>query len=159
MIVSANGDPSNISNFSAGESIPEWRLVPHDNNIGQRNVVPVAFKNFKDWIKAVSTLHFTLKNPNRRASKMQLVATLPRVLVKRGWKLEFVSAAGGPIKGGSLKLGGGESTDVSLRLVPGEPFEPGEVAKWRDPMIRVSGYADGILLGGMTYQLAPQARG
>ena len=68
--------------------------MPHDNNIGQRNVVPVAFKNFKDWIKAVSTLHFTLKNPNRRASKMQLVATLPRVLVKRGWKLEFVSAAG-----------------------------------------------------------------
>ena len=43
--------------------------------------------------------------------------------------------------------------------MPGEPFEPGEVAKWRDPMIRISGYADGILLGGMTYQLAPQARG
>jgi hypothetical protein len=159
MIVSAKGDPSNVNNFSPGETIPEWRLVPHDNNIGQRNVVPVAFKSFKDWIKAVGSLHFTLKNPNRRASKMLLVPTLPRVLVKRGWKLEFVSAAGGPIKGGSIKLGGGESTDVSLRLVPGEPFEPGEVAKWRDAAIRIEGYADGILIGGMTYQMAPQPRG
>jgi hypothetical protein len=40
MAVSANGDPSNIDNFTAGESVPEWRLVPNDNNIGLRNVVP-----------------------------------------------------------------------------------------------------------------------
>jgi hypothetical protein len=40
MVVSANGDPSNISNMTAGDSIPEWRLVPNDNNIGQRNVFP-----------------------------------------------------------------------------------------------------------------------
>ena len=38
MVASATGDPSNIDNFSGGDSIPEWRLVPHDNNIGQRNV-------------------------------------------------------------------------------------------------------------------------
>ena len=40
MAVSANGDPSNIDNFTAGEAVPEWRLVPNDNNIGLRNVVP-----------------------------------------------------------------------------------------------------------------------
>ena len=38
MVVSANGDASNISNLTAGDSMPEWRLVPNDNNIGQRNV-------------------------------------------------------------------------------------------------------------------------
>ena len=38
MIASATSDPSNIDNFTAGEVIPEWRLVPNDNNIGQRNV-------------------------------------------------------------------------------------------------------------------------
>jgi len=159
MIVSAKGDASNVSNFSAGETIPEWRLVPHDNNIGQRNVVPVAFKTPKDWIAAISKLPFTLKNPNRRASKMQLVTTLPRVLVQRGWKLELLNASGSPIKGGTLKLGAGKSSDLSIRLVPGEPFTAAEVAKWRDATIRIEGYADGILIGGMTYPMAPPAKG
>lgn len=38
MIVSASGDPSNVNNFTAGEEIEDWRLVPNDNNIGLRNV-------------------------------------------------------------------------------------------------------------------------
>jgi hypothetical protein len=38
MIASADGDPSNVDNFVGRESIPDWRLVPNDNNIGQRRV-------------------------------------------------------------------------------------------------------------------------
>jgi hypothetical protein len=38
MVASAAGDPSNIDHFTGRDSIPNWRLVPHDNNIGQRNV-------------------------------------------------------------------------------------------------------------------------
>ena len=38
MIVSATGDPSNIDNFTAGEEIEDWRLVPNDNNVALRNV-------------------------------------------------------------------------------------------------------------------------
>jgi hypothetical protein len=38
MVASAPGDPSNIDNLTKRDSIPNWRLVPHDNNIGQRNV-------------------------------------------------------------------------------------------------------------------------
>ena len=41
MIVSADNDSSNIDNFTMGETIPDWRLVPNDNNIGQRNMFPV----------------------------------------------------------------------------------------------------------------------
>jgi zinc metalloprotease ZmpB len=37
-IVSTEGDPSNIDNFTDGETIEDWRLVPNDNNIEQRNV-------------------------------------------------------------------------------------------------------------------------
>jgi hypothetical protein len=159
MIVSANGDASNVSNFSSGETIPEWRLVPHDNNIGQRNVTPVPFKNYKDWVKAVGKLRFTLKNPRRRAAKMLLVPILPRLLVKRGWTLELRSTKGEPIRRGSLKLGPGKSTQISMRLVAGKPFEAAEVAKWRDAAIRIEGYADGILIGGMTYPIAPEGKG
>ena len=38
MIVSTENDPSNADNLTVGEFIPDWRLVPNDNNIGQRNV-------------------------------------------------------------------------------------------------------------------------
>ena len=41
MMVSADNDASNIDNFTMGETIPDWRLVPNDNNIGQRNMFPV----------------------------------------------------------------------------------------------------------------------
>jgi hypothetical protein len=40
MVASATGDPSNIAQFTAGETIPEWRLVPSDNNLGLRVVTP-----------------------------------------------------------------------------------------------------------------------
>ena len=42
MLASAAGDPSNIGNFTAGDKIPNWRLVPNDNNIGQRDVAVAA---------------------------------------------------------------------------------------------------------------------
>jgi zinc metalloprotease ZmpB len=157
MIVSANGDLSNVSTFSPGETIPEWRLVPHDNNIGQRNVTPVPFKNEKEWMKSIDSLRFTLKNPHRRAANMGLVASLPRVLIKRGWKLELRSSEG-PIKR-SLKLGPEKSTEISMRLVAGEPVTAAEVAKWNDALIRIVGYADGILIGGMSYPMALERKG
>jgi zinc metalloprotease ZmpB len=40
MIVSADNDASNLDNFTIGETIPDWRLVPNDNNIGQKNMYP-----------------------------------------------------------------------------------------------------------------------
>ena len=156
-IVSAKGDASNVSHFSPGETIPEWRLVPHDNNIGQRNMTPIAFKDAKEWMAAIAKLRFTLKNPQRRAAKMSLDVALPRVLVKRGWKLEL-EANSEPIKR-SLKLGPGKTAQISMRLIAGEPFTPAEAAKWRDAAIRIAGYADGILIGGMTYTMAPVRKG
>ena len=44
MIVSATGDPSNVDNFTAGEIVEDWRLVPNDNNIAraQRDVLVEA---------------------------------------------------------------------------------------------------------------------
>jgi zinc metalloprotease ZmpB len=43
MVVEALGDGSNINSLSAGETMPEWRLIPNDNNIGQRKVAPKWF--------------------------------------------------------------------------------------------------------------------
>lgn len=56
MIVSADNDVSNMDNFTAGETIPDWRLVPNDNNIGQRNMVPVL---------GISQIKLTVRTGNR----------------------------------------------------------------------------------------------
>jgi len=42
MVVSAAGDPSNLDNFTSADAIPNWRLVPNDNNIAQRNTSAAA---------------------------------------------------------------------------------------------------------------------
>jgi hypothetical protein len=38
MAVSTPNDLNNLSNFPPGKSIPHWRLVPNDNNLGMRKV-------------------------------------------------------------------------------------------------------------------------
>jgi len=42
MVVSSSGDGSNIDNFVARDAMPNKYLVPHDNNIAQRNVTVVG---------------------------------------------------------------------------------------------------------------------
>ncbi|HEV7402261.1 MAG TPA: hypothetical protein VGO11_05010 [Chthoniobacteraceae bacterium] len=149
MVASAAGDPSNVSNLSPGESIPEWRLVPNDNNIGQRNVAPVSALNVKDLVAAISKMSFTLKNPHPVAAKMELKPIIPRILAARGWKLEFTNPGGG-----LLRLGSGATKEINLSLTPGEKFTPQEIAKAKDAAIIVEAYADGILVGGMTFPLS-----
>jgi hypothetical protein len=56
MVVSADNDASNIDNFTSGETISDWRLVPNDNNIGQRNMVPVL---------GISQIKLTVRTGNR----------------------------------------------------------------------------------------------
>ena len=76
MIVSATGDPSNINNFTAGEVVEDWRLVPNDNNIALRNVKcppgwslviadtgdfgNVCVGSFKDMVLCLSNSGFNL---------------------------------------------------------------------------------------------------
>ena len=54
MCVNAFGDPSNIVRFDYGNnaylgSWPDWRLVPNDNNIAIRSMIP------RNWIVATIT--------------------------------------------------------------------------------------------------------
>jgi hypothetical protein len=152
MVASAAGDPSNVSNLSPGESIPEWRLVPNDNNIGQRNVAPVLALNIKALVAAISKMPFTLKNPHPSAAKMELKPIIPRILAARGWKLEFTNPGAG-----LLRLKSGETKEINMSLTPGEKFTPQEIAKAKDAAIIIEAYADGILVGGMTFPLSAES--
>jgi len=145
--VSASGDASNIDGRITG-SIPEWRLVPHDNNIGQRNVHPVAPSLTKvDLAKK----HFWLRNPFERKAEMKLSATLPAFMRELGWRLEFVSAGGS-----KFGMAAGAMKEISFAMVAGSPLERSTLPRGAEERtIEITAEANGIPLGGMSYVIDP----
>ena len=154
MVVSATGDPSNISNMTAGDSIPEWRLVPNDNNIGQRNVFPVAGGGgLKGLVASLDGVKVMIKNPHRNDARVIVKVALPKFLVKAGWEVVLENPGAD-----AFALKAGEAKPVVLRLKPGKTFAAKAVKAAKDKTIRLEAYADGILVGGMSYQLDPNLK-
>ena len=154
MIASADGDPSNVDNFTVGEVIPEWRLVPNDNNIGQRNVIPVAGGGGQAGLRL--SLHgesLWIGNPAPKRAKLDLRVTLPDWLTAAGWRLTFAG-----LDDATFELAAGGKREVLLELQPGRDFDRREVeaSNQRDLEVRV--HADGALIGGMTYRLDPDMK-
>jgi hypothetical protein len=153
MIVSATGDSSNVNSIAAGDSMPEWRLVPNDNNIGQRNVYPVSGGGTSGLTSDFNRLSFQLKNPHLTTAAMEVRAVLPSFLEERGWKVQFLNRGGA-----SFPLPAGESRDMIIRLVPGKDFISADVASSADKTIHLYGYAGGIPVGGMSYEVDPNLK-
>ena len=152
MVVSATGDASNISNMSAGDSIPEWRLVPNDNNIGQRNVFPVAGGGgLKGLVAALEGTKIVIKNPLHDAARVVITAVLPRFLVAYGWQVVFTNPGAG-----AFALRPGETKTIVLSLKAGKEFTTDEVIRAKDAVIHIEARTNGILVGGMSYTLDPK---
>jgi zinc metalloprotease ZmpB len=151
MVAAAAGDPSNINNFVSGDSIPDWRLVPNDNNIGQRNVCPVTGAIGRRLAKAFSRMSFQIKNPFNKRARITVKAVLPSFLRKRGWRITFGNAGGHAF---ALEPGG--ARDVAMRLRTGRQFSAADVGKAKHPSIEILARADGIVVGGMSYPFADE---
>lgn len=149
MIVSAVGDESNVDHIGAGNAIPEWRLVPHDNNIAQRNVAPVP-GGTTGLVEEFEHLRFSVHNPMPARAGVQLDVMLPAVLDKRGWRVGFANPGGA-----RFALAAGAAREVVLTLERGEPFGPKDLRGTEDRGITVTARVDGVLVGGMTYELDP----
>jgi len=151
MIASSAGDPSNVANFGPGESIAEWRLVPHDNNIAQRNVHPVpAAAGAAGIVAVLDGRAFTVHNPFEARASFTVDIALPRVMADRGWQVRAASKGGA-----AFRLAAGGTRTVRLAVTPGAEISADQVvaSPSRDVVVSVRG--DGILLGGMTYRLDP----
>lgn len=143
MSASAKGDASNIDGRVIGP-IPEWRLVPNDNNLAQRNVVPVP-GGLKGLLAALTKRPFLIRNPYDRDAKIEIRFVLPAFLREKGWKAEIIG-------GENLALAPKEKREVLLQLHEGRKYALREVLR-KDNAITVEVYADGMLIGGMTYAL------
>jgi len=151
MVASATGDPSNVDNFTVGETIEEWRLVPNDNNIGQRNVTLVTGgEGTEGLMRSLDGVFFLAGNPFRRKADMELKVELPRALVAGGWKVEFPG-----ITNRRFELQSGEKRKVTIKPVAGKTFGKDQFSSGADRDIHIILYANGIVMGGMTYRIDP----
>lgn len=154
MIVSADDDPSNIDNFTLGEIIPHWRLVPNDNNIAQRNVNPVPGGGGSEaLIAGLSGFPFWVRNPNITDSRITIELKLPAVLEKKGWKIKLQG-----IPGNQFTLASGAQRKMVIEMIKGKDFTLGEIDAVSDRDIEISTLADNNLVGGMTYRIDPKMR-
>ena len=151
MIASATSDPSNIDNFTAGEVIPEWRLIPNDNNVGQRNVYPAPGGGGSGSL--VASLHgipFWVGNPNPRRAVIEVTVALPDLLVQRGWRLGFQG-----LPSARFRLDSREQRKLILAVDPGSDIDRATVEAASNRDIVITATADGGVIGGMTYRLDP----
>lgn len=155
MVASCAADPSNVDHITAGESIEEWRLVPNDNNIGQRNVNPVpGAGGIRGLIAAIHDRFFIVRNPFRKPVKgCEVKVKLPAVLEKRGWAIGFKGVANN-----TFPLALGEKRTLVMQVKAGTDFSAAEIREARDREITMEVLADGILIGGMSYQLDPEMK-
>jgi hypothetical protein len=151
MIASSDNDPSNVDNITAGEVMEDWRLVPNDNNIGQRNVVTTSGggEGLSQLLKGKS---FWVSNPSRKEASMQLQVDLPKWLSKAKWQLGFLD-----LKGNRFVLKSGASREIKFSLAAGTNFTDKDVENNRERDIVISVNAEGLLIGGMTYRLEPKS--
>ncbi len=151
MSVSAAGDPSNIDGRVTGP-ISEWRLVPNDNNIAQRNVAPVPGGGLqRDLVEAFRNRPFWIRNTFDRRVKVEISVNLPEALTRRGWELRFVNEGGK-----SFFLQEGERKQARLQLHAGAPLD--SLKPLAHQQIEVVVKEDGIVVGGMNYVIDPNVR-
>jgi hypothetical protein len=153
-IVTTGADPSNIDNLEPGQTIQEWRLVPHDNNIGQRNVNLVPGAGGSEGLAAaLDGAVFYAGNNFNKAADMELRVDVPKVLATKGWRLQFAG-----IPDSKFRLKAGEKREITVRLAKGADFTADDIRASADRNFTVYLYGNGILLGGMTYRVDPEMK-
>ncbi len=153
-IVSGEADVSNVETLEATQTIQEWRLVPHDNNVGQRNIVVLAGAGGAEAVaRALKGAPFFARNNLNVPAVMELQVRVPPFLAERGWGLGFADLAGD-----SFRLKAGAKRTLKLEVVRGKDFAAAEFRRQRDRRFLVTLFANGIQLGGMTYEVDPNLR-
>jgi hypothetical protein len=148
--VSATGDPGNVDGHVIGP-IPEWRLVPHDNNIGQRNVHPVNFQlDLVDWDR----LPFWIRNHGKAPVLLGVDIKLPAWLAKLGWKFDVpqITKERVSLKPDSRPL------KVAIAVSKGKPIDKTVLENERDHDIVLTVLHDQMPVGGMTYRISVDAK-
>ncbi|MBV9861510.1 MAG: hypothetical protein JO267_05120 [Alphaproteobacteria bacterium] len=147
----ANNDPASAMPCAAGPA-PLWQMVPCDNNLGLRAVIPVPGGGHRRaLVQAFRKRRFWASNPLPSTAKMEIRAVLPAFLATRGWAMVFDNPGGG-----SFSLGPRDTRVIRPRLIGGQSFTAGQVAAAGAVSIVIVVLADGLVVGGLTFVLDPK---
>jgi hypothetical protein len=159
MGVSADGDLSNVDPAGAlpcaTGPTPDEQLARFDNNIGQRNVAPVAGGGgLTGLLGSFVNRHFWTNNPYAKEVRINLEVNLPPFLTQRGWQAAFLNPGGA-----SFTLPSRGSRKIQIGLKAGGEFSAADVvAAGKQAGIVVSAKINGYIFGGITYQLDPSLK-
>jgi len=146
----ANNDPLTGLAAAAGPT-PAWRLVPADNNIAMRALIPVPGGGGRCALEAAfCNRKFWAQNPFAKTARMEVRAVLPPLLASRGWAMRFNNPGSG-----NFSLGPRDAREIRPVLLSGRDFSTGELADAGTTTISVLVLAEGIVVGGMSYVLDP----
>ncbi len=148
--VSADGDASNADTVNG--PVPHWRLVPFDNNIGQRNVSPEPGGDSDELVSSLTRRAFWVNNPYDKVVNIEIEANLPTILSNKNWKIKFHNPGAN-----KFRLGPGDERKIEFSLVAGSAFSAGEL-KPLGEALDIQTMTDGLLLGGMTYHIDPKLK-
>jgi zinc metalloprotease ZmpB len=149
----ANNDPAGGLPAAAGPT-PLWRLVPCDNNLGLRAVIPVPGGGHRHaLVEAFRERRFWASNPFAHTVKMEIRAVLPTFLTSRGWTAQLDNPGGG-----SFSLGPHGTRIIQPRLIGGQDFTGLDVQAAGYVAIEFVVLADALVVGGLTYVLEADMR-
>jgi zinc metalloprotease ZmpB len=147
----ANNDPASAMPCAAGPA-PLWQMVPCDNNLGLRAVIPVpGGGRRRALVRAFRKRRFWASNPLPRTAKMEIRPMLPGFLLTRGWAMVFDNPGAG-----SFSLGPRDTRVIRPRLIGGQSFTAAEIATAGTVTIMIVVLADGLVVGGLTFVLDPK---
>jgi len=138
VIVESANDPAVTQNLAASAHVNHSDLVPFDNNIAQRNLVPTA-------PKGTTKRGFWITNPELepRTVELRVEDNLPDGW---RWRLNLADPA-------AVRLGGLERRWVELTI---DQAEGAAVTDFRVPArVTLAGSIEGRGIGGMTFYVAP----
>ncbi len=149
----ANYDPATFFPSAAGPT-PLRRLVPFDNNIGQRALIPVAGGGGRRELEEeFEHRRFWVLNPFGHTARMTIEVRLPAFLAIRGWQVAWDGAGAAP-----FSLGPRGEREVRPRLISGQDFTSTDVTLAGTVAVRFVVWVDELVVGGLTYVLDPDLR-
>ncbi len=138
VIAECANDHAVTQDLAASDHVPHSDLVPFDNNIAQRNLVPTMSKG-----KMLRVFDVTNPFPDARMVQLHFRSTLPR-----GWAWHTNLPADR-----QLRLGPLERRRVELVIDQASGSEVTDFSQLFQ--LAVTGTIDGRVLGGMTFYIAP----
>ena len=145
----ANNDAASGIPAATGPT-PLWRLVPCDNNLGLRALIPVPGGGRKALEEAFEGRRFRARNPFAMTATIEVRPILAPFLSSRGWAVKLDNPGGG-----SFTLGPRGHRVIHPRMISGQDFSAAELQLAGDVTITLVALANGLVVGGLTYWLDP----